>query len=67
VAIKTLAICDKCGRRETFEMGRTNEDICDTMVCYEGWATIGDSGVYNGKLLCMKCSEERDEETSNDS
>lgn len=64
MAIKTLAICDKCGRRETFEMGRTNSDIVDTMVTYEGWTSPNE---YEGKLLCMKCSEEDDEETSNDS
>lgn len=66
MAIRTIAICDKCGRRETFERGRTNSEIVDTMITYDGWTSLNE---YEGNLLCMKCSEEgeEDEETPNES
>lgn len=64
MAIRTLAICDKCGRKEAFGGGRTNSEIVDSLVSSEGWTSENE---YKGLLKCDKCSEEAEnEETPNE-
>lgn len=60
MSIKTVATCDTCLiGMETFEGGRTNSEICDTLSTYSGWQIVDE---YGGKLACPECREDEEEE-----
>lgn len=60
MAVKTVVLCDgpKCIRMETFEGGRTNSDVLETLTS-DGWLVTNE---YEGRILCPECRTDLEEE-----